>query len=150
MPTVSYKYTIFGNPIPLLRPRFAKGRFYDSQYELKARIANEVYADLQASKIDYSHVFSDKTIPINIIISFKLKIPSSFSKKKCAKLLYIPHVKRPDIDNLLKFYLDVFNGILYNDDSRIYDVKASKSYDKNPRTIVEVNYKVPEVLNGKT
>lgn len=41
----------------------------------------------------------------------------------------IPHLSRPDIDNLGKFVADVLNGIAYSDDRQIYKLILSKYYD---------------------
>jgi Holliday junction resolvase RusA-like endonuclease len=40
-------------------------------------------------------------------------------------------VKRPDMDNLLKGLLDCGNGIIWNDDAQIVDLKLEKRYARN-------------------
>lgn len=39
---------------------------------------------------------------------------------------------KPDIDNFIKYYLDVLNGIAYHDDNLISVVCAEKRYTENP------------------
>ena len=34
----------------------------------------------------------------------------------------------PDLDNLLKFSLDLFNGVLYKDDCQVTSIKTTKTY----------------------
>lgn len=45
---------------------------------------------------------------------------------------------RPDIDNYIKFYLDVLNGIAYKDDSQIVKIKAVKMYSSPAKTVIEL------------
>ncbi len=47
------------------------------------------------------------------------------------------HLNKPDIDNLIKFVLDSGNGILWKDDSQIFQIEALKKYCKYPRTEIE-------------
>ncbi len=51
------------------------------------------------------------------------------------------HIKRPDIDNLLKFVMDSLNGVFWKDDSQICSVIAQKRYDERPRTVIQVDFK---------
>ena len=44
------------------------------------------------------------------------------------------HQKKPDIDNLIKFYLDAGNGILWLDDNCICRLSCFKCYSRNPHT----------------
>ena len=50
----------------------------------------------------------------------------------------IYHTSRPDIDNLIKFYLDCMTGLYWKDDADIYDVHATKVYSDTG--MVEVEY----------
>ena len=124
------EYVIPGPPIPLHRARASKHGFYDSQYQAKKNI-----------KWYFSKTYSEVELhncPISITITFHMPIPKSTSKKKYAKLLSSPHIKIPDIDNNLKFIFDTFNGILWEDDSLIYEVHAKKVYSENPRTVFKI------------
>lgn len=51
-----------------------------------------------------------------------------------------PHAARKwDIDNLLKFVMDAGNRVLWDDDTQIVFVRASKKWDAaNPRTEMEI------------
>ena len=48
------------------------------------------------------------------------------------------HNVKPDIDNLVKFYMDLMNKVFYVDDSQIWALAAIKvySWENNPRTEV--------------
>ena len=48
------------------------------------------------------------------------------------------HVNKPDIDNIIKFYLDAMTGNFWKDDCTICTIEASKVYDKEG--VVEIEY----------
>jgi len=49
------------------------------------------------------------------------------------------HIKRPDIDNLLKFIADSLNGVFWRDDTLVCQVlEMSKQYSKIPRTEIYI------------
>ena len=44
------------------------------------------------------------------------------------------HIKKPDLDNMIKFATDALNGVYWKDDSQIYKINASKRYtEMTPR-----------------
>jgi Holliday junction resolvase RusA-like endonuclease len=57
----------------------------------------------------------------------QIPAPLSLSGKKRALQNCLPHIKKPDGDNLEKFLNDSLNGIIWNDDSRIAWLVRSKS-----------------------
>lgn len=57
-----------------------------------------------------------------IDITFHIPMSPSWSKKKRAELEGKPHQQKPDIDNLLKAWMDC----LYRNDAVIWKVSASK------------------------
>ena len=48
------------------------------------------------------------------------------------------HISRPDLDNIVKFYLDAMTGIFWKDDASVCTIEASKSYSKQGS--VEIEY----------
>lgn len=69
--------------------------------------------------------------PVELSAVFYLPIPPGKKNKK-----YSPyHATPPDIDNYLKFLLDMINGVLITDDRCISVLSAQKIYDDQPRTI---------------
>lgn len=120
-----------GEPIPLSRARAGKHGFYDPQWQTKQNVAAYVKQLIHDRK--------PITNPIRLTIIFQMSIPKSFSKKKQDTLQGKPHVKRPDSSNLLKFYEDALNGILWQDDCLIYDLTIVKRYDMTPKTIITIS-----------
>jgi Holliday junction resolvase RusA-like endonuclease len=53
-------------------------------------------------------------------------------------------IARPDVDNYLKFVMDCLNGIMYEDDSQVVNVEATKMYSTEPQTIIIIK----EMKNG--
>jgi len=49
------------------------------------------------------------------------------------------HSIKPDLDNLIKFVFDTFNGVLWEDDKQIAFVNAYKIYDESPRTELTIH-----------
>lgn len=66
-------------------------------------------------------------------ITFFFKIPASHYKKR-DEMLGTPLSHKPDLSNLVKFYEDAGNGILYKDDCVIVELKASKVYGDEEMT----------------
>lgn len=52
----------------------------------------------------------------------------------------IIHIKRPDVDNLVKHLKDALTGIYWRDDSQIQIHCAYKLYSHRPRTELEIIY----------
>lgn len=67
-------------------------------------------------------------IPVShsLKLEFGIPMPNSWSQKRKKQLAGSPHQQRPDIDNLVKAFLDA----LCEDDSYIFHIHASKYWDK--------------------
>lgn len=114
------KYIIPGPPVPLARPRFHNNHVYDCQTGEKL---------VAATNLRFQHEGPLFEGPLHMDINFYIKN----SKKKGW------HHYRPDLDNLIKFYCDVANGILYEDDAQIAKITAEKIYCKdNSRTEITI------------
>lgn len=79
--------------------------------------------------------------PLQMDISFYLKIPKSTSKAKRKQMLNgkIKHIKKPDVDNLVRPIFNALAKIVYNDDSQLCNVNISKYYSDNPRIVVKIS-----------
>jgi Holliday junction resolvase RusA-like endonuclease len=65
-------------------------------------------------------------------ISFILPIPKSKSEKEKEKLDSTPHLQKPDLDNLIKAFLDA----LLENDSKIWLIHAYKLWGKKGKIII--------------
>jgi len=127
---------ISGTPQAQARARYVRrGKFvqvYDPQSSLKKDIVkNSINTDI-IEKIDGA---------ILAEITAYMPIPKSTPKKNIELLIGSPHTKKPDIDNIQKFYFDLLNGICYNDDSQIFKIIAEKKYDLIPRIAIKLTEK---------
>lgn len=127
----TYEIIVLGDPIPKSRPRLSRYHTYDNQSEKKTTTKWILMSEV--SKLNYKPVADY----FELNVCFHMPIPKSTSQKKKNELLMHPkqmHVKKPDIDNLLKYYMDAGNGILWDDDAKISSIFSTKIYSENPRT----------------
>lgn len=125
------KIVIPGNPISKARPRFVKrGKFvgtYNAQETEEGRaMVHAIEAMKGREKI---------TGPCSACIMFYFERPKShLGTGKNSGLVkksappFPAQKKRNDIDNLEKFALDICNGIAFEDDGLVVDMRSSKRY----------------------
>ncbi len=137
MPSITIE--IPGKPVAKARPRFARrGKFvttYNPQESEEGKIRWELAARWKQALY---LVPIESGIPISLTAYFQMPIPSGLSKKKIDALR--GHIKRPDLDNLIKTLKDCANGVIWADDSQVWRISAFKVYSDNPRTIVTVEW----------
>ena len=126
------KLIINQTPIPQLRPRVTRYGTYDPCKDKKTFTRLQIQ-DQISEKLD---------CPIEIDMLFFMPIPKSTSKKKSILMKdnTIKHTKRPDCDNLFKFFTDSMNDLVYKDDSQIYKIYIEKRYSASPRTEIIVRW----------
>lgn len=61
-------------------------------------------------------------VPVVLGLSFVLPRPVSLPKRVQA------HTKKPDVDKLTRAVLDALTGVVWQDDSQVVDVSATKRY----------------------
>ena len=128
--------TIPGKPIAKNRPRFARRGKFTTTYSDQETEEGLVILELQKVK-------ERLTGPLALEIWFHIKRPKGhFGTGKNAGVLKpsapkYPN-KKPDIDNMLKFYMDCMNTVIFHDDSAIITVNAHKRYSKDPRTEINI------------
>lgn len=120
-------FTIDGEPVAKGRPRFRNTGKFVQTYTPKKTLDAEKHV---RHCFELQHREFNKPLegPIFIEVHFHMPIPSSLSKKKQNELRCKPHVKKPDLDNLIKTVCDALNGYVWKDDSQIYTIIARKSY----------------------
>lgn len=119
-------FIIEGNPIPLARPRMSKdGHVWDSQKAQKLIVALELQRQFK------NHPLFTSALGISLLFYFDM--PTRLSKKSKDSTIGKPVMKRPDTDNLIKFYLDCANDIIFTDDSIVTQIYAEKLYGDHAR-----------------
>lgn len=137
------KLTIKGNPLAKQSAKFAKiGKFmkaYQPQEIIngKADIRSQVLAQLPKDFIPF-----DKGLKIGYVFFFSA--PKKLTKTQKIELEtkgYFPKTTKPDIDNLIKHLNDALEGILFVNDSQIYEyIKVLKYYAKTPQIKIIVEH----------
>jgi len=139
-----------GPPIPKARHRDGvfKGKRikFDPQKEEKDRVSSYLAWTIKSALnsqnrervIKASDLASAEVLHVDFI--FHLPIPETDTETQRKAKLWglIPHNIKPDTSNLVKFYEDAANGILYRDDCMIVSLTAEKRYSDNPRTEINI------------
>ena len=131
--------TIFmdGQPIGKGRPRFTRiGRVYTPE---KTRKFEHKLAAI-ASNYMMLHQLEPTDRPCSMVIEARFEIPKSWTKaKKAAAEANEIYPQKPDADNIAKIVLDSFNGVVFEDDAQVYDLRVAKTYG-DPCLVTEVTW----------
>lgn len=120
------KYILHGAPTALARARFSRGCVFDSQSQEK--------------KVDALHIkkqHGSKPLyrgPLSVELIFYMPMAAKLPEKTRDRLRGSYHTYRKDLDNLVKYILDVCNDILYKDDSSIAKICAKKIWSDAGKT----------------
>lgn len=68
---------------------------------------------------------------IRFMVEFRMPFPASTIRKN--QIGWFPHIKRPDIDKLVRGILDPLTGVVWHDDSQVCYLTANKCYAWNNR-----------------
>lgn len=126
---------LYGDPVPQARARTVrrggKSITYDPNCKLKEGYKWQIRSQYREEPL---------TVPVAIDVLFMMPIPKTTSKTKTAAMINgtIHHMKRPDLDNLEKFLLDVLNEVVLKDDAQIVEMHARKVYSSKPGTYVRI------------
>ncbi len=125
-------FTVEGPPQGKGRPRFRRaGNFVTTYTDQKTK---SYEATIKAWAQRAISPGSPLEGPVSVDLYIRCSIPVSTSKKRteaCLQNAELP-TKKPDIDNIIKAYLDAMNGIIYKDDTQVVRVSAKKVYSLVP------------------
>lgn len=107
------------------RPKFTRT---GHAYTPKPTVLYENYLQIKMMEEMVGHEIM--TGPVEMEIYFAMPEPKSMRKKDKGQKL--PHVKKPDLDNLEKALMDAANGIVFKDDSQVWMKRSQKKYSTNP------------------
>lgn len=125
MDSDGFSITVFGEPLSLARHR-----------STKAGITYNPSMKAQRSFLEScQHLIPTTPLvgPLSATLSFHFKRPKTHYRSHQKELILkegseVYHIKRKDIDNLVKFVLDSLNKIAYLDDSQIAVLQCIKLY----------------------
>ena len=129
------KITVPGQPIAQQRPRFSKANFkvFDPNREDKIEIREKIRSKAPKKPFEGG---------VYLTLNFYTQRPlQHFVGKKTDNKLRpeapLWKVSRPDIDNLVKFIMDVLDEFIL-DDSQICKLITTKKYSVKPKTVIEI------------
>lgn len=139
-------FTVPGDPFPKLRPRFRHvvtraGASFTSAYtpakSAKYEKAVKTYAMLAMRQAGQ---FTPFLGGLELDCQFFMPVPKSWTKRATAQALQgeLPHTSRPDLDNLVKSIKDGLNEVVWQDDSQVVSLLASKFYSAISRAVIKV------------
>lgn len=120
---MSLGFKVYGEPKPLARPRVYR---VGDKGMRAVQPRTDWFAVVQVTANEMTeealkHDLWDK--PLAVRLDFHMKrvtgLPKTYEK---------PHIKKPDLDNLIKSVVDGLSGILFEDDKQIVALHASKRY----------------------
>jgi Holliday junction resolvase RusA-like endonuclease len=117
-----------GNPVGKGRPKFARrGNFVSTYTPTKTRDYETLIKEAAQKAMGSTELLET---PVTVAIYITVPIPQSYSKKRieaCLKGSERP-IKKPDIDNIAKCFLDAMNEIVYKDDTQVLTLHITKVY----------------------
>jgi len=135
---MTISFFIPGEAVPQLRPRIIKkGKHMGLKDPEKTKNYKAYIRALAAEKLNGNDIPTG--LPVRLYVRFYMPIPRSWSKRKQeeARAGRLRHTKKPDLDNLLKAVKDALTGLVWHDDSQIYDIAVYKQYSDKPGVYVQ-------------
>lgn len=126
--TFEMNYVVEGTPVGKGRPKFARrGKFVSTYTPTKTR----TYEDTIKVAARQAMTIEPLQTPVTVFVYISVPIPASYSKKRKQACLsgFEKPMKKPDIDNVSKCFLDAMNGIVYVDDVQVISLHMTKVYN---------------------
>jgi len=156
------QFTVPGLPVAKARPKHRAihtGVFFRNPKTGKQqeRVISQTYTPEESANFEnlvrVTYLTVCNAAPTDACVSVRVKafFPLSKSARSWEKIgaqrEILPHVKKPDQDNVLKAVLDGLNTVAFTDDSRVFDSRCTKLYSERPRTEVVITiYTMEEIL----
>jgi len=134
--TFMVTFRVEGPPQGKGRPRFSTRGGFVKTYTPQTTVTYENM--IKASAMVAMGASKPLESPIAVFLHVTKAIPASYTKKRIEACLNGSErpTKKPDIDNILKCYLDAMNDIVYKDDKQVVTIHATQVYGTFP--VVEV------------
>ena len=136
--TMMVTYIVYGEPVGKGRPRFARrGNFVSTYTPEKTKTYEDEIRMMAKAAMGSSEPLDT---PITVAIYIRVGIPASYSKQKRKDALsgVLKPMKKPDLDNVAKCFLDSMNEIVYLDDKQVVNLHVTKVYAETPAVEVMV------------
>ena len=140
------RFQVQGNPIAQPRTRATTRRRTDGR--VVASVYSPANAPIQRWKVEVATAYAlagRELEPLAGVVHLDLHFLFARPQRLCRKNApdcRIPHVGKPDLDNLAKGVLDALNGLAWADDRQVSLLMLRKSYvarDEEPGMLVEIS-----------
>ena len=131
-------FTVYGDPVAKGRPRFAKrGNFVQTYTPEKTKTYESEVAMMAKAAMGASEALEGA---LEAFIYVTYAVPDSYSKKRSEACLsgLEKHIKKPDLDNVVKSVVDGMDKIVFLNDSQITSIHATKVYGEIAKVEVMV------------
>ena len=131
------KIIIPGDPVSQARMKYSSrggfGRLYDPRKKEKDSIKKGLLSYIQSHYTGFKHLQHPR-----VSFIFHMRILSSTRKRDLPLFSsgLLKHENKPDVDNLVKLYLDCLDGIAFEGDQGITLGTAMKLYHPFPKTVI--------------
>ena len=125
---MSIMFTVYGQPVAKGRPRFSTRGKFPVAYTPEKTKTYEAEVGLMAKAAMGASKALEGALEAFIYVTFP--VPASYSKKRTEACLNETekHIKKPDLDNVVKSVIDGMDKVVFNNDSQIMSIHATKVY----------------------
>lgn len=148
---MTISFTIPGKAVPQLRPRIVrKGKHSGLAEQETVKNYKSFVRLVAADHIKGINADWPTHSPIKIYLQFLFQSKRSWSKRKTEMALNgeLTHTSKPDLDNLIKSITDALTGLVWNDDSQIYELHAEKRYSQ--QSAINVTIEIQECAQDRS
>jgi Holliday junction resolvase RusA-like endonuclease len=131
-------FTVYGTPTPKGRPKFSTRGKFPVAYTPEKTKAYEFEVGMMALAAMGGSKPLEGALEAFIYVTFA--VPESYSKKRLEACLNgsEKHTKKPDLDNVAKCVIDGMDKIVFDNDSQITSIHATKVYGEVAKVEVMV------------
>jgi Holliday junction resolvase RusA-like endonuclease len=135
---IQIMFTVYGEPIAKGRPRFSTRGKFPVAYTPEKTKAYEFEVGMMALAAMGGTKPLEGALEAFIYVTFA--VPASYSKKRLEACLsgLEKHIKKPDLDNVVKSVIDGMDKIVFDNDSQITSIHATKVYGEVEKVEVMV------------
>jgi Holliday junction resolvase RusA-like endonuclease len=135
---IQIMFTVYGEPVAKGRPRFStKGKFPVAYTPEKTKTY-----EFEVGMMALAAMGGTKPLEgaLEAFIYITYSVPESYSKKRLEACLsgLEKHTKKPDLDNVIKSVIDGMDKIVFDNDSQITSIHATKVYGEVAKAEVMV------------
>ena len=135
---IQIMFTVYGTPTPKGRPRFSTRGKFPVAYTPEKTKAYEFEVGMMALAAMGGTKPLEGALEAFIYVTYA--VPASYSKKRLEACLsgLEKHTKKPDLDNVVKSVIDGMDKIVFDNDSQITSIHATKVYGEVEKVEVMV------------